>query len=58
MERNEDLSPRKMNRQRALEAERARPVVHGALPYLGHRPKAKHERRRQARLVREARKRV
>ena len=49
--------PSKLNRHRAQEAGRNRPVVHGALPYLGHRPDHKHERRRIAKLVRTARKR-
>jgi hypothetical protein len=46
----------KPNRRRVQEAERLRPVVHGALPYLGHRAKPKAERRRLALLVRGARK--
>jgi len=47
---------RKANRRQARQAERERPAVHGALPYHGHRPDPKHERRRQAALVRQARK--
>jgi len=52
----EFTSTRKANRRLAWQAERQRPVVHGALPYHGHRPDPKHERRRQAALVRQARK--
>jgi hypothetical protein len=48
---------RKGNRRRVQEADATRPIVTGALPYLGHRPKPKHERKRLAGLVREARKR-
>jgi hypothetical protein len=48
---------RKGNRRRVQEADATRPVVTGALPYLGHRPKPKQERKRVAALVREARKR-
>jgi hypothetical protein len=48
---------KKQNRRRALEADRARPVVHGIVPYLGHRPDPKHERRREAQIVRLARRR-
>jgi hypothetical protein len=47
----------KRNRRARELADRSRPIVHGALPYLGHRPKPKDERRRQARVVRDARKR-
>ena len=58
MEDREYEAPvRKHNRRRDQEAERQRPIVHGALPYLGHRPKPKHERRRVAQVVRTARKR-
>jgi len=46
---------RKQNRHQKLEAKGARPVVHGALRYLGHRANAKHERKRLALLVRAAR---
>ena len=49
--------PRKLNRRRAQEAGRDRPVVHGVLPYLGHRPDRKHEQRRIAKMVRTARER-
>lgn len=52
----EIAATRKANRRQAWQAERERPVVHGALPYHGHRPDPKHERRRQAELVRQARK--
>jgi hypothetical protein len=52
-----ELEPRKLNRRRREEQDRDRPVVHGALPYLGHRPNAKHEHRRLSNLVRQARKR-
>jgi hypothetical protein len=48
---------RKSNRRRVQEADAARPAVTGALPYFGHRPKAKDERKRLALLVREARRR-
>jgi hypothetical protein len=48
---------RKLNRHKVQEADAVRPAVHGALPYLGHRPDLKHEKRRQAELVRRARKR-
>ena len=51
-----EVPVRKENRRRVREADATRPVVHGALPYLGHRPDPKHERRRQADLVRHARK--
>jgi hypothetical protein len=49
---------RKGNRRRVQEADARRPVVTGALPYLGHRPEPKAERKRLATLVREARKRA
>lgn len=56
-ETDEELAAtRKLNRQQARQAEREGPVVHGALPYHGHRPDPKHERRRQAEIVRQARK--
>jgi hypothetical protein len=58
MDYHEESIIRKQNRERKREAERARPVVHGALPYLGHRAKPKHERRRLAQVVRQARKRA
>jgi hypothetical protein len=58
MDHDEELPTRKINRRRANEAERERPIVHGALPYLGHRPRPKHERRRLAELVRQARKKA
>ena len=51
-----EMLARKENRRRVREADALRPIVHGALPYLGHRPDPKHERRRQAELVRRARK--
>ena len=47
---------RKANRRRNADAEHARLIVHGALPYYGHRPNKKHERKRVAALVRQARK--
>jgi len=46
---------RKENRRRSREARVGRPLVHGVLPYLGHRADPKHERRRLALLVRAAR---
>jgi hypothetical protein len=46
---------KKQNRRRALENDRARPVVHGIVPYFGHRPDPKHERRREAQIVQQAR---
>ncbi len=49
---------RKDNRRRVQQAAANRPVVTGALPYLGHRPRSKDERKRLAALVREARKRA
>ncbi len=58
MEEREFEAPvRKLNRRREQEADRQRPIVHGALPYFGHRPDPKHERRRVAQVVRTARKR-
>lgn len=57
MDHTEEQSTRKLNRQHSKARERTRPIVHGVLPYLGHRPRPKHERRRVAELVREARKR-
>ena len=58
IERDDQETPvRKENRRRVREADAKRPVVHGALPYHGHRPDPKHERRRQAELIRQARKR-
>jgi hypothetical protein len=53
-----DARVHKGNRRRVQEADATRPVVSGALPYLGHRPKPKDERKRLAVLVREARKRA
>ncbi len=47
----------KINRRRREEANRNRPVVHGAVRYLGHRPDPKHERRRDAQVARQARRR-
>jgi hypothetical protein len=55
--RDQERLVRKANRRRNQVAERERPIVHGTLPYLGHRPRPKDERRRQAMLVRRARKR-
>jgi hypothetical protein len=52
-----ETAVRKGNRRRVQEADALRPVVTGALPYLGHRPRPKDERKRLAGLVREARKR-
>ena len=43
-----EIPVRKGNRRRVMDVERARPIVHGALPYLGHRASPKQERRRQA----------
>ena len=57
-EREDTLPLRKENRQRRETAARTRPVVHGALPYHGHRADPKHERRRVAEAVKEARKRA
>ena len=54
---NDEQPLRKGNRQRVQQADRRRPIVHGAVPYFGHRPRAKDERRRQAEVVRKARKR-
>jgi hypothetical protein len=48
---------RKGNRRRVQKADATRSVVTGVLPYLGHRPKPKQERKRLAAVVREARKR-
>jgi hypothetical protein len=58
MEPEGEKQIRKHNRRIAEEADRGRPIVHGVLPYLGHRPKAKDERRRLAQIAHEARKRV
>lgn len=52
----QDLPVRKGNRRAVRDADASRPVVHGALPYRGHRPDPKHEMRRQAEVVRKARK--
>jgi hypothetical protein len=49
---------RKLNRRRAEQAKRNRPSVHGAIPYLGHRPSPKDERRRMAEIIKNARKRA
>ncbi len=49
--------PSKPNRRREQEASRNRPVVHGIVQYLGHRPDPKHDRKRVARLIRQARRR-
>ncbi|MDB5074118.1 MAG: hypothetical protein JWO42_297 [Chloroflexi bacterium] len=57
MEHDLENHVRKHNRRRVEESERKRPVVHGALPYLGHRPRPKDERRRISELVQRARKR-
>jgi hypothetical protein len=57
-EHDPEIEPRKVNRRRSEARERLRPVVHGALAYLGHRPRPKDERRRLARIVSNARKRV
>ena len=57
-EQDLELKVRKQNRRCVAEADRMRPVVHGALSYLGHRPAAKAELRRIAELVRKARKRA
>jgi hypothetical protein len=55
-EADQEQPVRKINRRKAQEADAVRPVVHGALPYLGHRPDPKHEKRREAEVVRRARK--
>ena len=55
----DELPPvRKANRERREQADLARPIVHGALPFHGHRPDAKAERRRRAEAERAARKRA
>lgn len=51
----DNYTVRKENRRRSREARIERQVVHGVLPYLGRRANPKHERRRLALLVREAR---
>ena len=50
------IEPRKLNRRLREERDRLRPIVHGALPYHGHRPRAKDERKRIASVVSKARK--
>ena len=51
-----DAKMHKGNRRRVQEADAGRPVVTGALRYLGHRPRPKDEQKRLAALVQAARK--
>lgn len=58
MDEEHEQRIRKANRRHVKEADATRPIVTGALPYRGHRPKPKDERKRLAALVRDARKRT